>query len=111
MKFVATKSLHRNGYDQLKEMSVPRWAKALIDKLAAEHEVVKTERDDLAFDVGGLSAERDSLLTRCGLLEAERDALREDKARLLGWRENDWPEGFCRRTAEALCEHVKGEER
>ena len=44
-------------------------------------------------------------------LTAERDALREDKARLLGWRENDWPEGFCRRTAEALCEHVKGEER
>jgi len=26
---------------------------------------------------------------------------------VIGWRENDWPEGFDRRTAELIAEHVK----
>jgi outer membrane translocation and assembly module TamA len=29
------------------------------------------------------------------------------KSAVIGWRENDWPEGFCRGTAELIVERAK----
>lgn len=31
------------------------------------------------------------------------------KSAILGWRENDWPEGFCRMTAELLADRGREE--
>lgn len=39
-------------------------------------------------------------------LAAEVAELRAFKDAVMGWREYDWPEGFCRRTAEMLAQHA-----
>jgi len=40
-------------------------------------------------------------------MEAECAELKRFKSTILGWRENDWPEWFCRHTAEALADRGK----
>ena len=38
-------------------------------------------------------------------VEAEMGRLRSFRSAVCGWRESDWPEGFCRRTAELVADH------
>jgi hypothetical protein len=40
----------------------------------------------------------------------ELERLRRFRTAVIGWRENDWPEGFCRRTAEQIAEMAKARE-
>lgn len=49
----------------------------------------------------------DAYEAACAALERHRRRADVAEARLrnvIGWRENDWPEGFCRRTAEMVAE-------
>lgn len=48
--------------------------------------------------------ERD-LTKRRALPEIER--LRRFRDAVIGWRECDWPEGFCRRTAQLIADNAK----
>lgn len=42
--------------------------------------------------------------SRIASLEERCRRYEERLRRVIGWRENDWPEGFCRRTAEMIAE-------
>ena len=59
---------------------------------------------EMADEIERLTAE----LEKCGV---ERDKACGFQIAVQGWRENDWPEWFCRRTAEALVERGKAGER
>jgi hypothetical protein len=41
------------------------------------------------------------------IAESEVNQLKAFKDSVIGWRENDWPEGFCRATAELMSERAK----
>ena len=58
-----------------------------------------TELCDVVQSLQALNA-ADSSRERVEELQAFKDAV-------VGWRENDWPEGFCRRTAEMIAENAK----
>jgi len=48
---------------------------------------------------------------RINELEAENEKLKAFRTYVIGWRENDWPEGFSRSTAEYLAEAAKEAEK
>ena len=72
--------------------------------LALEQPTQKAIRD-LEDEIAQALAEADAAGYERGRAEGWEAAKNECAAILLGWRENDWPEGISRRTAEIMAQH------
>lgn len=67
-----------------------------MTKLTADADNIYDEHDDLV----GIAMDNPALAKQLA-------AAPQIIERVVGWRERDWPEGFCRRTAELIADEVR----
>lgn len=110
-------ALEKLGWTPPGEESVQNQLCARIDELERDKEVLNTMLDRRDECLGSLRDQADALHRIGSVLNiepgtdltvaapAEVAALVAFRSAVCGWRESDWPEGFCRRTAELVADH------
>ena len=78
---------------------------ARIDELEREKEVLAAQMDKAEAERDEAFAKGKQALDDLRRVEAEMGRLRSFRSAVCGWRESDWPESFCRRTAELVADH------
>lgn len=66
--------------------------------------------EELQTKLSAVEKQLETEVNVCRKVQAEFDRLESRLCRVLGWRENDWPEGFDRRTAEMVADLARDSE-
>lgn len=78
------------------------YTERMLKELSALRERVAELEEEKAVCINGIKAGQKRAEKAARERDEARAALARVRERLRGWRENDWPEGFDRRTAELL---------